>query len=160
MTVDVTTDGAPVTFSKSITVVTAATDKLFSSDAELVPHEPDIMRWIRQGRSSFLDIHRLAQDRILAILDEKGLTDWDGERLDKSHIHDVAEFNDWSKFMTLRFIFDGLSNADDDVFSKKAKKYADLANIAENRAILRLDRDADGTKDSNFEMRSGFMVRR
>jgi hypothetical protein len=162
VTVRVTTDGAPVTSTKDIEVVDATTDALFSSDAELTAHEPDILKYVRAGRNSYLDVHRSAQDRIITWLDEHRIWDGDGARLTKDAILDVEEVNDWSKYLTLRLIFEGLSNDVNDVFSSKARGYARMEEEARNRTAIRLDRDGDGTADvSEFsELRSARLVRR
>ena len=89
VTLRVTTDGSPSTRTKTITVVSEADDKLFSKDDELVPHEPDIMNYVPDGRASFINIHRLAQDRIITYLDEKRISDTDGNRLTPSAIIDT-----------------------------------------------------------------------
>lgn len=158
----VTTDGSPTTFTKTITVVTAATDNLFSGDAELVAHEPDILNYVPEGRNSYLNVHRLAQDRIMTILDEKRIWDDSGDRLTKSAVTDTQEVNDWSKFLTLSYIFEGLSNDVDDIFFEKANRYRSMAKDAESRAAIKLDFDGDGTLESSEEadLFSMTMVRR
>ena len=89
VTVRITTDGAPVTFSKTLPVLSVADDKLFSSDSELLPYEPNLLEWVREGRNSFLDVHRAAQDRILSWLDENRIWDEQGNRLTKEDITDL-----------------------------------------------------------------------
>jgi hypothetical protein len=160
ITLRITTDGSPETFTKDIEVLSVADDALFSGDAELVPHEPEIMNWTRDGRNSFLDIHRLAQDRILTYLDEQRIHDSNGDKLTKAAIVDIEEVNDWSKFMVLMFIFEGLSNQVDDIFDRKAMKYREDMVNARNRGILRFDSDGDGTADTDKDMRTYRMVRR
>ena len=148
VTIRITTDGSPETKTGTVTVVSSSTDKLFSSDAELVPHEPDIMSYVPEGRNSYLNVHRLAQDRIITRLDEKRIWDNDGDRLTKSALVDTQEVNDWSKYLVLQYIFEGLSNDVGDIFSEKANKYRILATKAEARGALRLDLDGDGTLES------------
>jgi hypothetical protein len=161
VTLRVTTDGAPESLIKTIMVLSVADDKLFSSDQDLMPYEPELLNWVRAGRNSFLDVHRAAQDRIMTYLDEKRIWDTQGNRLTLDAITDVVEVKDWSKFMTLRLIFEGISNATDDVFHEKALRYKALEVEARNRAALRLDRDGDGETDvTKLDMRSIFMVRR
>ena len=104
VSVRVTTDGLPETFSKDIEILTATDDKLFSTDAEMVRHEPQILDWVREGRNSFLDVHRTSQDRILTWLDEHRIWDTNGDRLTKDAIVDIQEVNDWSKYLTLQLI--------------------------------------------------------
>ena len=160
VSVRVTTDGLPETFSKDIEILTATDDKLFSTDAEMVPHEPQILDWVREGRNSFLDVHRTSQDRILTWLDEHRIWDTNGDRLTTDAIVDIQEVNDWSKYLTLQLIFEGISNAVDDVFSQKAFKYSEMAAKARNRAAIRLDRDGGGSIDTSpVDLRS-FKLRR
>ena len=161
ISVRVTTDGSPTVLSKTLNVLSLADDRLFSSDSELLPYEPDILNYVRAGRNSYLDVHRAAQDRIIKWLDEHRIWDVEGNRLDKNDIIDLEEVNDWSKFMTLKFIFEGLSNATDDIFHEKALRYKQMEIEARNRAAFRLDRDNDGTEEEyKQDNRSSFMVRR
>ena len=162
VTVRITTDGSPTTATGTITVVDATTDNLFSGDAELVAHEPDILSYIPEGRNSFLNVHRLAQDRIMTILDEKRIWDTSGDRLTKSAVTDIQEVNDWSKFLTLSYIFEGLSNDIDDIFFEKASRYRSMSKEAESRAAIKLDFDGDGTLEASedADLFSMTMVRR
>ena len=43
----------------TIEVITADEDCLFSSDADLFKFEPEIYCFLKRGRKSFLDVHRL-----------------------------------------------------------------------------------------------------
>jgi len=147
VTVRITTDGAPTQLTKVLNITSVADDKLFSSDEELTSHEPDILDYVASGRNSFLNVHRNAQDRILTWLDEHRITDVNGDRLTKAAIVDIQEVNDWSKFMVLRLIFEGLSNSVDDIFSSKAQMYSAMEAKARNRSQIRLDRDGDGQID-------------
>ena len=157
----VTTDGSPSTSTITIEVVSSATDNLFSSDTDLLAWESDILKYVRDGRNSFKDIHRESQKQILDWFDGQGIRVKDGERLTAADVIDVQELKEWSKFLTLQIIFEGLSNAVDDVFMQKAKKYESLAVKARNRSDIRLDLDNDG--DAETDERSwiaGVNVRR
>lgn len=157
----ITTDGAPETITATLSVLSAADDYLFSSDEELLPYEPHILRWVRDGRNSFLDVHRAAQDRIVKWLDEHKIWDINGNRLTKAAIVDIEEVNDWSKFMVLKFIFEGISNATDDIFHEKALRYQKMMLTAQERAALRLDRNNDGEVDTyKINLKSLFLKRR
>jgi len=162
VTCRVTTDGVPVTSTDTIEVISAADDTLFSDDTDLIMHEADILKWVPSGRNSFLNIHRRAQERILAWLDEGGYTDSDGNRITKAAILDLQEVKEWSLFMTLRLIFEGISNAVDDVFDQKAKKYASREKEARSRDKLRIDFDGDGVIDTGeyFTIESPVLRRR
>lgn len=157
----ITTDGAPITATATLPIISAVDDNLFSSDAELRPYEPNILDWIKEGRSSFLDVHRAAQDRIITYLDENGFWDQSGAALTKDAVVDIAEVNDWSKFMVLKLIFEGLSNATDDIFHEKALRYRKMEYTARDRAKLRLDVDGDAVADETeaFDFRAIEMLK-
>jgi hypothetical protein len=160
--VRVTTDGDPTTKTITITVISNDDDKLFSDDSLLISHEPDILKWLMDGKSSFNNIHRRSQELILAWLDEKGYVDVYGNKYTKEAIVDIDEVKQWSTFMTLRLIFESLSNAIDDIFSQKAKKYQILEFQARSRAVLRIDIDGDGIVDTGEQLSisSGVVLRR
>ena len=159
ITVEITTDGAAHEFTKTIEVVTASTDSLWSSDADLVQHEPDIMNYVPEGKNSFLNIHRLAQTRILAWLDEKKIWDDDGNKLAVSAVAE-ADVTEWSKYLTLQYIFEGLSNSIDDIFHEKGLRYRSLAEVSASRSVLRLDTDGDGSTDEKINNLTGLLLRR
>lgn len=162
VTIRVTTDGVPTSFSKDIESVLPAEDKLFSVDTDITSHEPDVLNYVREGRSSFLDIHRKAQIRIVSWLNEQRIWDIDGNALTKDAIINVEEVSQWSKYLALQLIFEGLSNATDDIFHEKAMRYRELAFTAKNRGAIRLDTNKDGEQDVNEteDLRSIRLVRR
>lgn len=146
-----TTDGAVVptltehTFTKTLSVIDEVDDKLFSTDEMLTSVVSDILRWIPEGRNSFKREHREAQKRILSWLDENGFKDTSGNKLTKASIVDVSEVREWSKYLTLMIIYDGISNAIDDVFQQQARRFESLSVTARNRKYLRVDYTGDGT---------------
>ena len=142
-------NGDTIALAKDIEVVSEATENLFSTDPELISHEPSIMNYLPEQFCDYRYIHRLAQDRILTIFDERGITDTDGNRMIAADVKDIEECNDWSKFLALQYIFESLSNAVDDVFHEKAMRYRQMVKQASNRALLRLDYDSDGTLEDN-----------
>ena len=75
VSIRITTDGSPTTETDTISIVTSATDNLFTDDDDILEHEPDVLQFLRPGRTSFLDYHRAAKIRILEWLDERRLTD-------------------------------------------------------------------------------------
>lgn len=150
ITVKVTGDvSGPISYSKTILVVTEAEDNLFSDDSELVDHEDDILNYVRNGRDSFIDKHRTAQGIILNDLDKSGQWKDDNSRYTASDIVDIQEFKEWSKMLTLKLIFESLSNAIDDIFATKANRYRSMEVEAKKRAYLRLDSDGDGTNEDS-----------
>ncbi len=129
----------------TLSVVDATDDMLFSDDKMLVGLEHDIMKYVPQGRSSFLNVHRKAQKLILAWLDENGHWDQNGDRLTAAAIVDLEEVKHWSAALTMQLIFQSVSNDPNDIFSVKAKQYESMAVSHRNRSILRLDVTGDGT---------------
>lgn len=156
-TVEVVVDNGtgPSSITGSIEVLTPEQDKLFSTDQDLVAEESDILSWLPEWKTSFNYLHRRAQERMFAWLDEKGYTDVFAEKFTKEDVVDTEELNEWSKYMVLRMLFNGLSNQPDDIFSQKASYYNSKEIIARRRYVLRLDIDADGTVDTFEDMLLG-----
>jgi hypothetical protein len=153
--------GALEEITGAITSVTAATDNLFSTDEDLQNHEPDILKWIREGRSSYKDVHRRAQELILDTLYRLGFTDNENNRLTAADLIDVLEIREWSTFLTLHIIFFGLSNAVDDVFARKAAEYLKQAQLRMDSKSLKADLDGDGdATNEGYDMTSISVFRR
>lgn len=148
------------TTTETITVTTAATDALFSTDEDILEAEPDILRYLPEGKTSFLYAHREAQKRILAFLDENRIWKNDGTRFEKDDIVDIEEFVHWSRFLTLNMIFSQKIVSPDDFFALKADEYRGLMKSARSRATLRLDKSGDGTVDTKQDKVSTLQVRR
>lgn len=145
----ITTDGAPVTITKSITVVTALVDNLFANDNDLVAEENDILKWVRPGRNSHLDTHRKAKDLILKELDRLGIRSSDGSKVIAADLLDVSEVKEWATYLALMLIFKTNSNAVDDVFAKKMDIYSSRIKEVMNRKEFLYDYNRDGTIDFN-----------
>jgi hypothetical protein len=162
VTARVTASGASAQVTGSISVVTATADHLFSTDADLKLHEPDVLKWVDAGRNSFLNVHRRVQDLILGQLRREGFTDVNGVPYTKSAVVDVNEVRQWSTYWALQLIFEGISNATDDVFAQKAVRYSSLRQKWEATALLRLDTDGDGSADTDEGIDTGtaFVARR
>ncbi len=162
VTVRVTTASGDQSLTKQIQIITAEDDMLWSTDADIRGHEPMIMNYLKEGRASFLDQHRLAQTEILRWLDQQGYVDIFTNRYTKAAFVDHEEVADWSKFTCLRLIYSGISNAVDDIFDKKAKEYKGQEVKARDRAVLRIDMDGDGEidKSERADIKSCVIVRR
>ena len=161
----ITTDAAPVTITKDITIVTSATDALFATDEDLKAVESDIMKWLPSGKSTWNFIHRKVQERILTEIYKSRIYATDGSKLEKTEVIDKAEVREWATFMALSMIYGSVQNASNDVFIEKSKRYEVKANAYEEYSlnVLRLDYNKDGTVSNDSEsldFRSGFMVRR
>jgi hypothetical protein len=159
-TVRITTDGAPVTYSRSGVTLLPTEDALFSTDKDLIDHEDDIMDYVRDGRNSFIDKHRLAQDTILDELNDANIRDSSGNRLTKAAILDVKEVKEWSKYYVLMTIFDSQSNVVGDIFDEKARMYEGKMLRAQSNGFLRLDRNGDGIDKNLVDTTAGNLNRR
>lgn len=148
----------------SLVVKTSTEEKLFCKDVDLIPHEQDIMKWVPAGRSTWNFIFRRAQQRIMNEIDKQRIFDIDGNKLTLDAVMDVSELKDWSIYMSLAMIFQGLSNQKDDVFMDKAimyeKKQFEYMQFTMN--MLRLDYNKDGvmTKADNIGFRSTGVFKR
>lgn len=150
----VTTEGqTQVEENFYVSVYSELGDSLFSSDADLQMEEQDIRRWVPPGKNSFKYVHRRAQEKILEYLDREGYVDIFGHKYTKWAIKDHSEVKEWAMYMVLRMIFEGISNATDDVFRQKRTVYESDEIAARQRAILRLDTDGDGvvTEDEGLD---------
>jgi hypothetical protein len=143
----------------NIDVLSADSDKLFSDDSDLISCENDIMGFVRDGRNSFIDIHREAQRRILKRLDEMKIWDADGDKLTKEAIVDIDEVNTWSKYYVLEMIFGSLADTVDDIYSVKNKNYSTLRKHAEEHCIVGLDLNGDGEEDINKQDASIMVIK-
>lgn len=159
-TVSVTTDGAATTKELTINAISLADDKLFSNDNDILSHEVDLYRLLRPGRASFLDFHRIAQKMIIDDLNQRGITDNQGNKIVKADIFDIEEVKEWSKYLTLSLIFKSVQSEIDDIYDQKSQMYMDMAKRESTRAFLRLDLDGDGTDDRHQDLISTVMVRR
>lgn len=135
------------TKSFAIDVVTVASDNLFSNDSDILPLESSLYDYLDAGKDSFISKHRVAQVEILDELNNAGYSKRDGSRYEKGDISDIMEFKELSKYSTLRIIFEGVSNATDDIFHEKALRYASKAINAKQKAYIRLDPDGDGNNE-------------
>ena len=156
VTVKVTTDdNLSKSATRMIQVISAADDNLFSDDSDLTAWEPRLFDYLPEGKSSFKSSHREAQTQILDWLDAHEIRGRDRQRLTAAAVVDTKEVREWSKFLTLQIIFEGISNAVDDVFSVKALKYASHAQTASQRASIKLDTNGDGKADESERVQSG-----
>ncbi len=162
VTVRVTTDGAPVSFTEQMSVLTEADDKLFSDDYDLLVKEEDIRKWLPDGRTSFKYKHRQVQTMIIEDFNERGVTDSDNEKLTKDAFVDIEEVRQWSLNMVLSLIFKDNFNVVGDVYDQKEGDYGSAAMSHRHRAFFRLDLDGDGDIENGERspFRTADLVRR
>lgn len=153
-------DDTPLTATivKYITVVSKLADRLFSTDDDLRKHESDILKYIPEGRATYLDIHRRAQTLILNWLDRNGYIDDLGYKFTLHRCLSIEEFKEWSTHLVLKLIFEGLVVSADDIFSKKAERYEDRETFWQGRSILRIDMNQDGRIDVSETLDTGSCV--
>lgn len=133
------------TVTKTVKVYSAIGDNLFATDSDLLKFEPEIFNYLPAKYSTFNAFHRQAQKLILAHLDKENMLDAFLEKFDRFDFGDIAEVRDWATGIALRLIFEGASNAEDDIHALKAKRYEDgLEKTFRERAVLHLDLDQDG----------------
>lgn len=147
-TVRVTTDGAPVTKTLDISVLTEDDDKLFSDDQDLKSIETDIIKYLPKGRSSFKYVHREAQAEILQYFYKIGVTDISGDKLTKAAILDIEEVRFWSKYLSHRLIFMDLSTVPGDHYEVMSMKFAKDEGFWRHASQVKLDLNGDGNTDS------------
>jgi len=138
---------ASSTESQTLSVLTVAADLLFSTDRDLEVHEPEILRYVREGRNSYLDVHRRVQTLILDWLDYNRYWKRDNVRFEKADLIDIQDFKQWSTYYVLQIIFEGLSDKNDDKWMEKSAVYKQLAESARGRGTYRLDKDGSGEID-------------
>lgn len=160
----ITTDGAPVTVTKTVTVVTAATDNLFSTDALLKENQSDILKLLPDGRASFKYKHRAAQNFILDWLWNNGYYKSDGAGIQpyvKADIIDIDYISDWSTFVVLRMLFEENQSQGGDIFRVKAGDFMNKEERAREKFLIKIDTDGDATLSENegFQVTSRKLVR-
>lgn len=146
VSVRVTTDGAPVTFTKTVECVTAATDNLFSTDDLLKEIQEDVYKLLPDGRSSFKYKHRAAQNFILDWLWNNGYYKTVGagvEPFTKADIIDAEFISDWATYVALRMIYESSSNTANDIFRVKAGDFMNKEERAREKFLLKIDVDGD-----------------
>jgi hypothetical protein len=140
------------TSSFSVQCVTEAEDYLFSSDADLIGYQHDIMKYLPEHRSSWIFVHRITQKEILDYLDQKGRVNADGSKITKDQIVDLSEVRATATFKTLRIIYESMSNAPDDFFMKRAGHWRKYEEAALLKCVDRIDFDKNGTiEDKEIE---------
>ena len=151
----------------TINVISETDDALLSKDSDLFPYEPNVKKYLPLGKSSFNYVHRAAQEKILAYLDEQRIWKNDNSRYTKEDLINIEgsefkkQFNMWSIFQTLLIIFESSQVSRDDVFQEKRTEYEKEMRIHRNRASLRLDADGDGVADAlPRNIRTTTLVRR
>lgn len=136
-------DLSVVTKDLAISCIDEATDGLYSNDDDLKIHENDIKEFLKQGKTSFKNFHRRAQTLILDELDRKGFRLQDGSKITKAEILDKSEVKEWSTYLTLKLIFESISNAKDDIFRIKSEAYRICEKNTKDKAFLIFDWNKD-----------------
>lgn len=153
VSVRITTDGAPITVTKTVTAITEADDKLFSSDDDLIALESDILKYIPEGRNTFKYMHREAQNQILEYLNKiSRRSAAGGTRLDKTNIFNVDEVRYWSKYTVYRLLYDDFSTSVGDFFQQRSERFLKEEEFWKMQAGIKLDLDSSGSADVEFDV--------
>ena len=140
------TAGATVTTStKTVQVLTAVQDNLFSKDDDLKAIQEDILKLLPEGKASFVYKHRAAQAYILDWLWNNGYYKGQFQQFTKSDVIDVQFISDWSTYVCLRMIYEASSNQANDIFAVKAGEMMNKEERAREKFLIKLDADGDGT---------------
>lgn len=143
-------------------IVTPETDKLFSTDDDLIGIESEILDYLKEGRSTHNDKHREAQRLIIEELNARGVRYWDDvnkrwEEISKANILRTKELNAWSRYLVLSLIYFDVAKSPDSVFWEKARAYEKSALAAsQDRQFLKVDLDGDGIEDESDEIDFSF----
>ena len=148
VSVRVTTDGAPVTKTKTVSVITSADEKLIVDDGDMI-EENEIFKFIPKGRTSWTYLHRKTNRDILAWFDEMGFTDFDGNALTIDNFVNTQELKEWATSHSYYLIYKEISDKVDDSFRQKSADYFTLAEGHKNRLRFRIDLNNDGNIDRN-----------
>ena len=145
--VRVTTDGVPVISSNTLTIISVVDDNLFSNDAQLTSIEEEILKYVKPGRNSFLNVHRKAQEIIMSEIDSRGVLNSDGTKILISQIVELEDFSKWSGYIVLGLVYNDLSNSVDDKFADKARSYRRKEEFYRDKSFIRIDFDKDGISE-------------
>lgn len=156
------TDGVD-TVSKDFTieVLSVADDNLYSNDSELFLLESELKRYLPIGKSSFLNIHREAQSRIVSYFDRKRIWKDGAVAYDKDELNINGELSKWSLYETALIIYTDLLVSVGDKFAEKVNTYKELRNFERDRGAVRLDSDGDAGDEFRVnDLKSFRLIRR
>lgn len=134
-----------------ITVLSFAQDICYSDDATLMAYEPDIMRWLPDGYSSWNHIHRRVTDEIVDFFDSLRIRDKDGNRLTPDKINITGDVKELATLWSLKHIYFLCSNKNDDKFFQKYQEISKRLEQKKSKGDFAIDLDGDGSVDSSLE---------
>lgn len=152
VTLRITTDGAPVSITKTVTALTSTIDNLFSTDELLKEQQSDIYKLLPDGKASFKYKHRAAQNFMLDWLWNNGYYKTIGAGAEpylKADIVDIDFISDWSTFVTLRMLFEENQSQGGDIFRVKAGDFLNKEERAREKFLLKLDGNDNAILDVN-----------
>lgn len=152
------------TATATITVLAAADDVHLSTDQDLMAIDADIMKYVKNGRNSHLDVHREVTNKILDEIYKNKIVADDQTKLTIDEVVDVNELKEWAKYYALEMIYASISNVPEDIFDQKAKKYSakKTENMNLSMNVLKLDYDKSGTLTTSemADYRSSVVMKR
>lgn len=149
----ITTTLGVQTFTANYSIVDESSLNLLCDDSDLDMINPDVMKFLPIGRSSWTKERRLANKKVFDWLFSKKILKDDGSKLTEADIPDTEEFMRMAAYWSLYYIYSGLSNQVDDIFNRKAKEYKDEADLASAKALLTLDLGSGAEQKDMAEIR-------
>ena len=136
-----------ITFSNDTSSIDiCGINKVFSKDDDLIEEYPSIIKFLPEGKESFIAFHQSARKDIVQAFRNKGRLN--SRLLTQYDILESEEVRAASKYLTLSKIFSWLSDARDDNWAKKAEEfYQDYSNFI-NLAVVTIDENNDGKVSS------------
>lgn len=125
---------------------------ILSNDYDLIQEYPNISSdFLPTGQTSFIRFHEATRDEIIQEIRNKGNVVGASQALSKKidvfDLLDISEFRQTAKFLALSKIMFWLSDAVDDKWFQKGKKYYENYKDSFNLAYLSIDFDDDGKID-------------
>lgn len=162
--IEIKAGAVTVTDSGTIEVKTAASERLFATDADLLIHEHDILKWVPRGRSSWNHVHREVQTKIMFEIEKSRIVNNDSSKVTLEQVLDIEQFRQWAQFKALAIIFNGINNSVDDVFIAKTKEYAkkdfEGREWAMNKLVIDTNKNGTEEKNERRDHRTTVLVKR
>jgi len=136
----------------NLKIVSVQDDNLYSTDEQVFKIETELKKYIPQGRNSYINLHREAQQRILVYLDRKRIWNDNGDPYTKDQLNIGGELSQWSLYETILMIYTDLFISVGDKFADKMNQYKELRNYERDRGAIRIDKNNSGTIDTSSEI--------
>jgi len=133
--------------TSTVNILSEVNDITFASDQDLIKHRGDILNYVRTGRNSFIDKHRLVKELIVDFVNRRGILKPDKTPYTDADITNIESLKQWAIYRCLSLIMYEMSNQNDDVFYRDYLRYLEISKQHENETLLFLDLNNDGVED-------------